>query len=123
MAVDEHKDERKAPAKAAPTAAGHEGFHSHRSRYLKVFAALVVLTGLELGVVYAGLGRGTVIAMLILLAFTKAGAVAMFFMHLFDERRALRLMVGLPLLFPPFYAVVLIIEAFARAAFVALKLG
>jgi caa(3)-type oxidase subunit IV len=136
MATEDHEDEkapRSAPASApakhgehAKAAAGDVvggGFHSHRGRYLKVFYALIVLTLLELGVVYAGLSRSTVIAMLILLALTKAGAVAMFFMHLFDERRALRLMVGLPLLFPPFYAVVLIIEAFARAAFAALKLG
>jgi caa(3)-type oxidase subunit IV len=114
----EHGDGH-APARGETAAAGH----SHRSRYLKVFGALVVLTLLELGVVYAGLGHSTVIAMLILLAVTKAGAVALFFMHLFDERRALRLMVGLPLLFPPLYAVVLIIESVARAAFVALKLG
>jgi len=98
-------------------------YHSHRSRYLKVFGALIVLTGLELGVVYVGLARNTVIAMLILLAVTKAGAVALFFMHLADERRVLRLMIGLPLLFPPFYAVVLIIEAIARASFMAKLLG
>src|ERR1019366_9348365 len=79
---------------------------SHRARYLKVFGALVALTGLELGVVYAGLSRATVIVALIGLALVKAGAVAMYFMHLGDERRTLRLMVGLPLLVPPFYACV-----------------
>ncbi len=96
-------------------AAGHAAYHSHRGRYIKVFGALILLTALELGVVYAGLGRGTVIALLIGLALAKAGAVAFFFMHLAEERRALKLMVGLPLLFPPFYAVVLIAEAAFRA--------
>ena len=42
---------------------------------------------------------------------------------LFFQLAGLRLMVGLPLLIPPFYAVVLIIESVARAAFVALRLG
>jgi caa(3)-type oxidase subunit IV len=118
-ALHGHDQGARVPVRGETAAAGH----SHKSRYYKVFGALVVLTLLELGVVYAGLGRSTVIGMLILLAVTKAGAVALFFMHLFDERRALRLMVGLPLLIPPLYAVVLIIESVARAAFVALKLG
>jgi len=123
-ATEEHADDQgtkhatHAAQGTAPAAA-----HSHRARYYKVFGALVVLTVLELGVVYVGLSRTTVIALLIALACTKAGAVALFFMHLFDEKRALRLMVGLPLLFPPLYAVVLIIESIARAAFVAMKLG
>jgi caa(3)-type oxidase subunit IV len=98
---------------------GHGASHhkSHLQRYFKVFAALVVLTGLELGVVYAGLPKTTLIALLVGLAFAKAGAVALWFMHLADERRVLRLMVGLPLLFPPLYACVLIAEAFARSHF------
>lgn len=107
-----------AEAKPVTKAAGTPHAHpSHRARYLKVFAALIVLTGLELGVVYAGLSRGTVILTLIGLALVKAGAVAMYFMHLGDERRTLRLMVGLPLLFPPFYACVLIAESIFRSAF------
>ena len=101
-----------------PQAPAHE---SHRSKYLKVFGALIVLTGLELGVVYAGLGRSTVILMLVLLALTKAGAVAMWFMHLADERPVLRRMVGLPLLFPPFYACVLIAEAIFRGTMSSLR--
>jgi cytochrome c oxidase subunit IV len=48
---------------------------------------------------------------------TKAGAVALIFMHLWDERPTLRRMVGLPLLFPPFYALVLIAEALFRSTF------
>jgi caa(3)-type oxidase subunit IV len=91
--------------------------HSHVRKYLKVFFALIILTGLELGVVYAGLPKTTLILLLIGLALAKAGAVALWFMHLADERRVLRLMVGLPLLFPPFYACVLIAEAFFRSHF------
>ena len=102
-----------------PAAAGHDG-HDHKAhvqKYLKVFGALVALTGLELGVVYAGLPKSTLILLLIGLALAKAGAVALWFMHLADERRVMRYMVGLPLLFPPFYACVLIAEAIARSRF------
>jgi caa(3)-type oxidase subunit IV len=91
--------------------------HPHTRKYLTVFGALVVLTGLELGVVYAGLPKTTLVILLIGLALAKAGAVALWFMHLADERRVLRLMVGLPLLFPPIYAVVLIAESFYRSHF------
>jgi len=103
-----------------PASAGAQGAHahvSHRAKYFKVFGALIVLTGLELGVVYAGLPKSTLIALLIGLALAKAGAVALWFMHLADERRVLRLMVGFPLLFPPLYACVLIAEAFFRSHF------
>jgi cytochrome c oxidase subunit IV len=91
--------------------------HSHRQKYFKVFGALIVLTGLELGVVYAGLAKTTLILLLIGLALAKAGAVALWFMHLAEERRVLRMMVGFPLLFPPLYACVLIAEAFFRSHF------
>jgi caa(3)-type oxidase subunit IV len=110
--------ERPAASHDEKPAAAHG---SHRAKYLKVFYALIGLTALELGVVYAGLSRSTVILLLIGLAFTKAGAVAAWFMHLADERRVLRLMVGLPLLFPPFYACVLIAEAVFRSTIASVR--
>ncbi len=119
MATDtpEHAVEH-APAKSShAVAAAPAGHASHTRKYLTVFVALIVLTGLELGVVYAGLPKTTLIILLIGLALAKAGAVAMWFMHLADERRVLRLMVGLPLLFPPFYAMVLIAESVYRSQF------
>ncbi len=106
-----------APAPKAGSGSSHGGHQSHVHKYLKVFAALVVLTGLELAVVYAGLPKATLIALLIGLALAKAGAVALWFMHLADERRVLRLMVGLPLLFPPLYAIVLLTESVFRSHF------
>ncbi len=45
------------------------------------------------------------------MAVTKAGFVAMYYMHLASERRALKLVVRIPMLFPPLYAVVLMLEA------------
>lgn len=86
-----------------------------RKQYLMVFVALVVLTALELGVVYMIRGTPLVVA-LVGLALAKAMAVALYFMHLRDETRWLRRLVGLPLLtFPPLYAIVLIAEALFRA--------
>jgi cytochrome c oxidase subunit 4 len=96
---------------------GKEHAHDHKAKYFKVFGALIVLTGLELGVFYVGLPKTTLILLLIGLAVAKAAAVALWFMHLADERRVLRMMVGFPLLFPPLYAVVLIAEAFFRSHF------
>ena len=86
-----------------------------RKKYLMVFGALIVLTILELAVVKVGLGKGMLITALVSLAVAKAVAVAMYFMHLGDETRALKLVVGIPLLtFPPLYALVLIFEAIVR---------
>lgn len=112
-----HAHEHKPAPPVSHGGPGAQGYTSHRAKYFKVFGALVVLTGLELGVVYAGLPKATLVTLLIGLALAKAGAVALWFMHLADERRVLRLMVGLPLLFPPLYAFVLIAEAFFRAHF------
>jgi caa(3)-type oxidase subunit IV len=90
---------------------------SKRKQYLIVFVALVVLTGLELGVVYLGVGRKLLITALIGLAVAKAAAVALYFMHLKDETRTLRRTVGIPLVaIPSLYAFVLIAEAIARRA-------
>jgi caa(3)-type oxidase subunit IV len=88
---------------------------SKRKQYMMVFIALIVLTALELGVVYMHIGRVALITALIGLALAKAAAVAMYFMHLKEEARFLKLTVGVPLLvFPPLYAFVLIAEALVR---------
>jgi caa(3)-type oxidase subunit IV len=118
VTVAEHPPEgTHSPAPNAASGSADSGHRSHVHKYMKVFGALVVLTGLELGVVYAGLPKSTLIALLVGLALAKAGAVALWFMHLADERRVLRLMVGLPLLIPPLYAVVLITESLFRSHF------
>jgi caa(3)-type oxidase subunit IV len=90
---------------------------SKRKLYIKVFFALIVLTALELWVVQVDLAKGTLITALLGLAVAKAAAVAMYFMHLSDETRWLKLTVGIPLLtLPPMYAFVLIFEAMFRGS-------
>ena len=98
-----------------------EPFHSHVPRYIATFVALAVLTLLELGVVYMHLAKSTTILLLVGLAVTKAAAVALIFMHLWDEKPALRRLVAIPLLFPPLYALVLIAEAAFRGTFMLMR--
>lgn len=91
------------------------GHKSHKKKYLIVFVVLTALTALEVAVAQVlKEQRSTMIGLLIALALVKAGFVALYYMHLADERRGLKLTVGIPMLFPPLYAVVLIIEAIAR---------
>jgi caa(3)-type oxidase subunit IV len=79
---------------------------------MPVFAALVVLTVAELGVVYVpGIGRALLVSALVLLALAKAALVLLSFMHLGSETRTLQLTVVLPLLLPAAYAATLIGEA------------
>jgi cytochrome c oxidase subunit 4 len=92
--------------------AGHS-----KKEYFVIFVVLTLLTAIEVGINYMGLGRGMKIAGLISLALAKAVLVAMFYMHLKSETKSLKLVIGIPMLFPALYAVVLIVESIARSAF------
>lgn len=81
-----------------------------RKEYFAVFGALCVLTALEIGVYYTHISQGLMISALILLALAKAGAVALFFMHLKLETRVLRIVVFSPPALVAIYALVLILE-------------
>jgi cytochrome c oxidase subunit IV len=85
-----------------------------KKKYIFVFFALTALTALEVAVAQVVKNRGLMIGTLIALALVKAGMVALYYMHLGDERRGLKLAVGIPMLFPPLAAAILIIEAIAR---------
>lgn len=91
---------------------------AHKSRtkeYMTVFFVLLVLTILEVWVAQVKIAKTALVTALISLALAKAGCVALFYMHLKDETRTLRLMVGGTLLtLPPLYAIVLIAEAMYR---------
>ncbi len=94
-------------------AAGEPERGSSRRTYLLVFGLLFVLTVLEVGVASPslGIGRRSMVVALVGLALAKAALVAFFFMHLRHERRALRLTVLVPFVFPALYAVALVAEA------------
>jgi len=89
------------------------GHHVARRTYWIVFGALAVLTVLEILVALPSMGvpKTPKALALITMALSKAGLVGLFFMHLKQEMRALKLTVALPFLFPALYAVVLIGEA------------
>jgi cytochrome c oxidase subunit IV len=86
--------------------------HVDRKQYVKIFGALIVLTALEVGIVYIpGIPRTGMIVALLGMALAKAALVALQFMHLSHETKWLKLTVAIPFSAPALYAVVLISEA------------
>jgi len=86
--------------------------HASRRTYIVVFVILAVLTALEVGLIYLpGIAKGPLVGALIGVAVAKASLVGLFFMHLRNETRALKLTVALPLMTPGVYALVLVAEA------------
>lgn len=65
--------------------------------YIGVFFWLFILTALEVGVTYIGLSRISLIIVLSVLGFAKAGLVAAYFMHLKFEKLRLIFFVTTPL--------------------------
>jgi caa(3)-type oxidase subunit IV len=84
--------------------------HINRKEYWKVFAALFILTILEVGVVYMGVPKTPLFIALSGLAIVKASLVGLFFMHLKHETKILRRSVAIPMSIPAFYALILIAE-------------
>ena len=86
--------------------------HVNRKQYWVIFVYLLVLTVLEVGIVYIpGINKVLLVSALILLAITKATLVGLFYMHLKHETKILKLTVAIPMASPALYAFVLIAEA------------
>lgn len=64
--------------------------------YMAVFWWLAILTIVELGVIYMPVHRMAILALLVVLAVTKALLVALYFMHLKFETRTLGLIALCP---------------------------
>jgi cytochrome c oxidase subunit IV len=62
--------------------------HEER-RYLQVFLILGILTVLEIAIIYTPIPHGAIVFCLIILAATKAALVALFYMHLSNEKTTL----------------------------------
>ena len=76
--------------------------------YLAIFAALMVLTIITVGVSYLNLPTGTTVLVALAIATGKASLVAMFFMHLKGERPMVYWPLGLTaLLFVALFAFLL----------------
>ena len=58
-------------------------------RYLQIFFYLAVLTAAEIAVTYAPMARVAIVLLLVVLAATKASMVALYYMHLVNEKRTL----------------------------------
>jgi cytochrome c oxidase subunit 4 len=75
------------------TVAQHE-----EPNYMGVFWWLLILTILEISVIYAPIARFAIVLLLIGMALTKATLVALYFMHLKYENRTLSFIALTPLL-------------------------
>jgi cytochrome c oxidase subunit IV len=76
--------------------------------YIGVFVWLAALTAVEVAVVYMPLTRLAMAAILVVLAFTKASLVALYFMHLKFERRTMLIVAVTPVLLCVFLMFMLI---------------
>ena len=74
--------------------------HQHPSVdvYLRVAAALVILTVLEVGVFYVPAFRPVLVPVLLVLSATKFALVVMFYMHLKADNKFFTFLFGAPLL-------------------------
>jgi cytochrome c oxidase subunit IV len=57
--------------------------------YVGIWIGLIAIAGIEVLLTYRGLSTGTLLAVLLILAFCEAGIALMYFMHLKYERPTL----------------------------------
>ena len=67
--------------------AAHDDIRSHVKTYYMVFGALMVLTCITVGVSYLHLSVPFAITIALIVAIVKGSLVALFFMHLSNERK------------------------------------
>jgi cytochrome c oxidase subunit 4 len=82
--------------------------------YLRIFYILLVLTIVEVSIVYLHLPRILLVVSLVLLAVWKAALVAMHFMHLKFEKKTLALVALSPFILCVFLILMLMPDIFAR---------
>jgi cytochrome c oxidase subunit IV len=78
---------------------GHEDIRKHVRVYIGVFVALMVLTVITVGVAQLHLATPVAITVALIVAITKGTLVALFFMHLSNERRAIYAALALTVVF------------------------
>ena len=82
------------------------------SAYIKVFYVLLVLTIVEVAIVYMGLPKLLLAALLVIFAVWKASLVAMHFMHLKFEKRTLAVVALTPFILCVFLILMLMPDIF-----------
>jgi caa(3)-type oxidase subunit IV len=84
------------------------------SAYIKIFWILLVLTIVEVAIVYMGLPRMLLVGLLVIFAVWKAALVAMHFMHLKFEKKTLTLVALAPFVLCVFLILMLLPDIFAH---------
>jgi len=82
------------------------------SAYIKIFYILLVLTIVEVAIVYLGLPKMLLAALLVIFAVWKASLVAMHFMHLKFEKRTLAVVALTPFVLCVFLILMLMPDIF-----------
>jgi len=82
------------------------------SNYIRIFYILLVLTIVEVAIVYLGLPKILLAALLVIFAVWKAALVAMHFMHLKFEKRTLALVAITPFILCVFLILMLMPDIF-----------
>ncbi len=97
-----------AAAPAAPAA------HSHRARYLLVWVALMSLTALTWGLSRLHIPGGGGVAVALTIASVKGALVALFFMHLYDQKGPNRLVLLTALVFVALLVLLTLLDSATR---------
>jgi cytochrome c oxidase subunit 4 len=84
------------------------------AQYIKIFYVLLVLTIVEVAIVYMHLPRMLLVGLLVILAVWKAALVAMHFMHLKFEKKTLALVALSPFVLCVLLILMLMTDIFPR---------
>ena len=79
--------------------AGHDDIRSHVKTYFMVFGALMVLTIITVGVSYVHLPIAAAVTVALIVATIKGSLVALYFMHLSNERKVIYWVLALTVIF------------------------
>ena len=79
--------------------AGHDDIRSHVKTYFMVFGALMVLTIITVAVSYLELATPMAITVALIVAIIKGSLVALYFMHLSNERKVIYWVLALTVVF------------------------
>ena len=77
----------------------HDDIDHHVRVYMRVFAALLVLTVITVAVSYLDLSGGPALALGLFIATVKGALVACYFMHLIDEKKLIYWLMALAVVF------------------------
>ncbi len=91
----------------ATTHHAHDHAQEER-RYMVIFVWLGLLTAAEIGVTYLPLSRMAIGALLVIMAATKAALVALYYMHLVNEKRTLTYIAITPMILCVFLILMLL---------------